>query len=91
MSWRYVARICMNVAKVDRDVAYVVMVIHVCCKHLFLMFYLFFQTYIANVFIWMLHMFYAYVARVLSRRCVCVAIVFECFFTCFYKCFTHMF
>jgi hypothetical protein len=33
----------MDVAKVDRDVAYVAMVVHVCCKLLFLMFYLFFR------------------------------------------------
>jgi hypothetical protein len=45
----------MDIAKVDRDVAYVAMVVHVCCKHQFPMFYLFFR---ASVFIWMLHMFY---------------------------------
>ena len=33
----------MDVAKVDRDVAYVGMVVHVCCKLLFSMFYLFFR------------------------------------------------
>jgi hypothetical protein len=44
-----------NVAKVDRDVAYVVMVVHVCCKGLSPI-HLFFQTYVASVFIWMLHM-----------------------------------
>jgi hypothetical protein len=44
-------RFRMNVAKVDRDVAYVAMVVHLCWKHLFLMFYLFFQMYIASVFI----------------------------------------
>ena len=32
----------MDVAKVDRDVAYVAMVVHVCCKLLFPMFDLFF-------------------------------------------------
>jgi hypothetical protein len=42
---------CMDVAKVDRDVAYTAVVIHVCCKYLILMFYLFFQTYVASVFI----------------------------------------
>jgi hypothetical protein len=30
-----------DVAKVDRDVVHVVMVVHVCCKLLFLRFYLF--------------------------------------------------
>ena len=41
----------MNVAKVDRDVACVATVIHVCCKRLFSMLYPFFQTYVVNVFI----------------------------------------
>jgi hypothetical protein len=45
---------CMDVAKVDRDVAYVAIVVHVCCKFMFpTMFYLFFQTYVTSVFIWM--------------------------------------
>jgi hypothetical protein len=47
----------INVANVDRDVAYVVMVIHICCKRMSLMFHQFFQTYVASVFISMLHMF----------------------------------
>ena len=61
----------VDVAKVDRDVAYVAMIVHVCCKLLFSMFPLFFQTYVASVFIWMLHMLYTYVASVLSRCCLC--------------------
>jgi hypothetical protein len=40
-----------DIVKVDRDIAYVAMVVYVCCKLLFLMFYLFFQTYVASVFI----------------------------------------
>ena len=32
-----------DVTKVDRDVAYVAMVVHVCCKLLFPMFHLFFS------------------------------------------------
>jgi hypothetical protein len=62
----------MNVAKVDRDVAYVSMVVHVCCKLLFPMFHLFFQKYVVSVFIWMLHMFYTYVVIVLSGCYVCL-------------------
>jgi hypothetical protein len=42
---------CMDVVKVDRDVAYVAMVVHICCKRLFPMFHLFFQIYVASVFI----------------------------------------
>jgi hypothetical protein len=56
----------MDIAKVDWNVAYVTMVVHVCCKLLSLMFHLFFQTYVASVFIWMLHMFHTYVVSVLS-------------------------
>jgi hypothetical protein len=41
----------MDVAKVDWDVAYVVMVVQVCYEGLFLMFHLCFQTYVASVFI----------------------------------------
>jgi hypothetical protein len=41
-----------DVAKVDRDVAYVAMVVHERCKLLFSMFHLFFLTYVASVFIW---------------------------------------
>jgi hypothetical protein len=69
-----------DVVKVDMDVAYFAMVVHVCCKLLFLMFHMFFQTCVASVFIWMLHMFHTYVATVLSGCCVCFTIVFECFF-----------
>jgi hypothetical protein len=48
----YVASVCfvgmlqgfhMDVAKVDRDVAYVAMVVHICCKLLFPIFHLFFR------------------------------------------------
>ena len=38
----------INVAKVDRDIAHVVMVIHVCFKCMLQMFHLF-QTYVASV------------------------------------------
>ena len=36
------------------------------------MFHLYFHMYVANVFIWMLHMFHTYVASVLSGCCVCL-------------------
>jgi hypothetical protein len=41
-----------DVAKVDQDVAYVAMVIYVRCKRMSPMFHLFFQRYVASVFIW---------------------------------------
>jgi hypothetical protein len=53
-----------DVAKVDRDVAYVAIVIQVCCKHLSPMFHLFFQMYVASMFISMLQVFYLDVAYV---------------------------
>ena len=75
-------------------VAYVAMVVHVCCKLLFLMFHLFFQRYVASVFIWILNMFHTYVASVLSGCCICFSMAFQVFSgvfasvsdTCF-KCF----
>jgi hypothetical protein len=39
------------------------MVPHVCCKLLFPIFHLFFHTYLASVFIWMLQMFHTYVCQ----------------------------
>jgi hypothetical protein len=59
-----------DVAKVDWDVAYVTMVVHVCCKRLSPIFHLFFQIYVANVFLCMLHMFHTYVTSVLSGCCI---------------------
>jgi hypothetical protein len=41
----------INVVKVDRDVAYVAMAIHINCKRVFQMFHQFIQTYVASVFI----------------------------------------
>ena len=61
-----------DVAKVDRDVTYVAMVVYVRRKLMCPMFHLFFQGYVASVFIWMLHMFHTYVVSVLSRCCVCL-------------------
>jgi hypothetical protein len=65
----------MDVAKVDRDVAYVAMTTHVYCKYLFQIFQLF-QMYVARALsrccIWftlMLHVFYPDVAYVLHICC----------------------
>ena len=57
----------MDVAKIDRNIAHVVMIVHVCCNGPFQMFYLLFQTYVVSVLIWMLHMFHTYAARVCSK------------------------
>jgi len=47
-----------DVAKVDRDVAYVTMVVHICCKLMFQCFICFFRRMLQVCLIWMLHMFY---------------------------------
>jgi hypothetical protein len=65
-----------DVAKVDQEAAYVAVVVHMCCKRMFPMFYLFFfQTYVASAFIWM----FAYVShiccnmlQVLGDSCYCL-------------------
>jgi hypothetical protein len=90
MFHRYVALFHMDIEKVDQNVAYVTMVVHVCCKLLFLMFHLFFQTYVASVFIWMLHIshvcckYFIWMLRMLHNG-------FSCVFGCFCKCFRCMF
>jgi hypothetical protein len=61
----------MDVVKVDPDVAHVAMAIYVCCKSLFKMF----------------HLFYTYVANVITGGCICcngfVTSVFSKRFICF--------
>ena len=67
----YIASVSYGCCKIDRDVAYVAMVVHVCCKRLFPIFHLFFRrvlqvclsgccicfTHMLQVFYQMLHMF----------------------------------
>jgi hypothetical protein len=76
----------MYVAKAYHNVACVAIVVHVCCKRLSPMFHLFFQTYVAIMFIWMLHMFHTYVATVLSGYSVCLQWFSSVSDVCF-KCF----
>jgi hypothetical protein len=82
--WLYI-----DAAKVNQDVAYVAMVVHICCKGLLPMFNLYFWMYVASVFIWMLHMFHTYVACVLSECCVCLQ-MFSSVFRYLFKCFRSM-
>ena len=70
----------IDVTKVDRDIANIAMAIHVCCKRIFQMFHLFFQTYVASVFCQDV----AYVSHIclpvlLSGCCICFAVAFKCF------------
>jgi hypothetical protein len=51
----------MDVAKVDQDVSYVTMVVHICCVCLFLMFHLFLNVCCKCVYL-----------DVAYRYCICV-------------------
>jgi hypothetical protein len=55
----------IDLVKVDPDVLYFAMVVHVRCKRLFVMFYLFFRC-ILQVFYFDLQMFHIYAASILS-------------------------
>jgi hypothetical protein len=75
-----------NIANIDRNIAYVVMVIHICCKRISAIFHQFFQTYVASVFISMLHMFHKHVVCF-----IWILRMFAMVFKCFCKCLRHMF
>jgi hypothetical protein len=68
-----------DVLKVDRDVAFVTMVCIRMLQASVPNVSSIFLTYVASVFILMLHMFHAYVVSVLFRCCVCFAMGFKCF------------
>ena len=68
-----------DVAKVDWDVAFVVMVCTRMLQASVTNVSSVFQMYAASVFIWMLHIFHTYVASVLSECCVCFTMVLRCF------------
>jgi hypothetical protein len=77
----------VDVVKVDWDVAYVAMVVHVCCKLVFPMFHLFFQTYAASMFIWILHIFHT-----LCCKCfICMLRMFYNGFQVFFTCVLQVF
>ena len=68
----------VDVAKVDRDVV----CYNGCTRMLQASFPIVssvFPTHVANVFIWMLHMFHTYIASVLYGCCVCFAMVLSVF------------
>ena len=67
----------MNVTQVDRDVAYAGMVLHVCCKRLFLMFYLFFRRMLQECLFGCCICF----AMVFNRFCKCFRCMFQVFYT----------
>jgi hypothetical protein len=61
-----------DATKVDRDVAHIVMVVHVCCKLLFLMFHLFFSDVCCKCVYLDCICFHTYDTSVLSGCCVCL-------------------
>jgi hypothetical protein len=66
----------IDVAKIDRDVAHIVMVVYVYCKRLFQMFYLFFfrrmlQVCLFGCHICFTHMLQEYVRNVLAVSVLC--------------------
>ena len=68
----------IDVAKVDRDVPYVVMVVHVCCKRMFLMFHLFFRCML-QVFLSGCCICFTHMLQVFYLNVAYVAMVFKCF------------
>jgi hypothetical protein len=77
-----------DVTKVDRDVAYIVRIVHVCCKCLFPMFHYFFRRILQ---LCLCRCFHAYVASILLGRCICLQLFFKCFLCVFCMCFRRMF
>jgi hypothetical protein len=72
-----------DVAKVDQDVAYVAMVVHICCKSMSPMFHLFFKRMLQACLFECCICFHTYVASVLSGCCACFAMVFKYFLQVF--------
>jgi hypothetical protein len=60
-----------DVEKIDLDVAYLAIAIHVCCKCLFIMFHLL-QTYVTSIFLNV-----AYVAVTIHICCKCMFQMFH--------------
>jgi hypothetical protein len=68
----------IDIAKVDQDVTYVAMAIHVCCKRLFGMFHLFFSDICCKYF----YLNVAYVSHIYCKKSLYldVAYVLQCLF-----------
>jgi uncharacterized membrane protein YgcG len=78
----------MDVAKRDQDVVYVAMVVHVCCKSLFLMFHLFSRRMLqvclsrcCICFTHLLQVFYLDIAYILQLFFKCFQVFFQVFQT----------
>jgi hypothetical protein len=69
----------LDVAKLDQDVAYVAMVVHVYCKLLFQRFICFFRRMLQVCLSRCCICFHTYVTNILSGCCIWFAMVFKCF------------
>jgi hypothetical protein len=80
-----------DVTKVDWDVLYVAMVVHVCCKLLFPMFYQFFLDICCK----RVYLDVAYVSQIYCKCFIWIFCMFyngfQVFLMCFCKCFRCMF
>jgi hypothetical protein len=76
-----------DVAKIDRDVAHVAIVVHIYCKRPFQMFHLLFQMYLASVLIWMLHMFHTHIVIVCSKYFISFRCMLQVFHGASVSCF----
>jgi hypothetical protein len=80
----------MNVAKVDQNVAYVAVVVHICCRGMFPMFYLCFGMYCCKCVLSGCYIRFTHMLQVFYPDIAYVATVFKCFHV-FCKCFRSMF
>jgi hypothetical protein len=87
----------VDVTKLDEDVEYVAMVVHVCCKLLFLIFQFIYKRMLHVCLSEMLYVFHTYVACVLSECCIYIVMTFHAFLGVFtsvsdvrWKCFIWM-
>jgi hypothetical protein len=80
----------MDIAKVDQDVAYVAMVIHICCKLMFSMFYLFFRRML-QVCLFGCYICFTHMLQVFYLDLTYVLQWFQVFFRCFCKRFRCIF
>jgi hypothetical protein len=63
----------IDVAKVDRDIAYVAMAIYICCKRLCQMFYLFSNVCCQRFYLDVAYMSHVCLQVFLSGCCICFA------------------
>jgi hypothetical protein len=79
-----------DVVKLDQDVVYVAMVVHVCCKCLFPIFLLIFHLGCKCVYLY-IACFLTHTSQVFYLDITYVCTVFQVFFICCCKCFRRMF